>query len=289
LFVPPDFSLARFDMKRVSVVSTMLVMMAATFVPSQADAKPKRPSGKKGEKQQIVLDGMVERVNWSDGDSFRIIGGSRDGQKARLVGYNTVESYGPVHFWGDAHGWDIYRIHKEATDFVRSEEWDCESDGAADSYGRILVLCKELRRQIVRKGLAHVYAYGSEEADPELLKEQFAAQNDRLGMWKWGVPRGIVTSVHSIDEKRDDLDFDSPTAGKKSYNRIADTATGKTFPVEHDKVFKPCDVFCYWGSCMLFIPFKMRYGDEKPACVIGKGGELNKMDGPNHLTEPFKQ
>lgn len=270
-------------------VTATLMLIAGLVIAPAADARSKRPSGKKGEKQQIVLNGMSERVNWSDGDSFRVIGGARDGQKARLAGYNTVESYGPVHFWGDANGWDIYRVHKEATEFVRSEEWECETQGDVDGYGRILVVCPELRRQIVRRGLAHVFAYGAEEPDPDLVQLQLEAQNERLGMWKWGIPRGIVTSVHSIDEKRDDLDFDSARAGKKSYNRVADTRTGKTFAVEHEKSFKPCDAFCYWGSCMLFIPFKMRYGDEKPACVIGKGGELNKMDAPNHLHEPFKE
>ncbi len=277
-------------MKRLHVATGLMVALFAVSgsLGSSAEARPKRSDDQKGEKQQIVLDGMVERVNWSDGDSFRVIGGSRDGQKARLLGYNTVESYGPVHFWGDAHGWDIYRMHKEATEFVRSEEWECTSNGAADGYGRILVDCPELRKKIVRNGLAHVYAY-NEEPDPDLVKVMHEAQVARVGMWKWGIPRGIVTSVHSIDEKKDDSDFEEPAAGKKSYNRIADTATGKTFPVEHDKVFKPCDVFCYWGSCMVYVPFKMRYGDDKPSCVMGKNGELNKMDGPSHLKEPFTE
>lgn len=268
----------------------MVLVLAATIA-GEAQARSKRSGdGKKGEKQQIVLNGLVERVNWSDGDSFRVIGGARDGQKARLQGYNTLESYGPVHFWGDGHGWDFYRVHKDATDFVRSEEWECDTQGDVDGYGRILVACPELRRQIVLRGLAHVYAYGDEEPDPDLVALMHKAQNQRVGMWKYGIPRGIVTSVHSIDEGRDDLDDDRGGGDRKeSYNRIADTQTGKTYTVKHQKVFKTCDVFCHAGSCMLFIPFKDRYGDTKPACAMGKQGEMNKMDGPNHLTEPFKE
>lgn len=264
------------------------LVLCVTAMSSGAEARSKRSGDdKKGEKQQIVLNGMTERVNWSDGDSFRIIGGARDKQKARLQGYNTIESYGPVHFWGDANGWDLYRIHKEATEFVRSDEWECETQGDVDGYGRILVACPELRRQLVLRGLAHVYAYGDEEPDPDLVAAMLKAQNQRLGMWKYGVPRGIVTSVHSIDEKGDDED-EGGGDRKESYNRIADTQTGKTFTVKHQKVFKPCDVFCHAGSCMLYIPFKMRYGDDKPACVMGKAGELNRMDGPNHLSEPIE-
>lgn len=251
--------------------------------------KKKKRSGEKAVEQRAILDGISERVFWNDGDSMRIVDGPRKGQKARLVGYNTVESYGPVHFWGDASGWDIYRIHKEATEFARSQEWECETQGSVDGYGRILVLCPELRRQLIANGLAHVYAYGSEIPDPELVRLQHQAQNERKGMWKWGIPRAIVTSIHSIDEERDDLDRRNDKADKKSYNRLADTATGKTFAVAHEAVFRPCDVFCHSGSCMIYVPFNVRYGEERPSCLLGKEGDRNRMDGPNHLLEPLKR
>ena len=85
-----------------------------------------------------------------------------------------------------------------------------------------------------------------------------------------------------------DVNYFGGGGAKKSYNRIADTATGKTYTVDHEAVFKPCDVFCHAGSCMLYIPFKMRYGDERPACAIGKEGEKNRLDGPAHLDEPLR-
>ena len=243
----------------------------------------------KGDKQMIVLYGKEQRVNWNDGDSFRIMEGARKGQKARLVGSNTPEAYGPVHFWGTAHGWDIYRIHTEARDFAKSQRWQCTSLGSADGYGRILVDCPELKKRLVKDGLAHVFAY-NEEPDPDLVTLMLESQKDKRGMWQYGVPRGIVTSVHSIDEKKGE-DDDGPADSRKSYNRVADTATGKTFRFEHDAVFKPCDVFCHLDSCLLYVPFKMRYGDARPACVVGKEGERNRLvDGkaPAHLGEPLK-
>lgn len=259
-----------------------LVLTLAASTPAALAREKKSKSGK----IQIILDGTPETVNFNDGDSFRILDGPRKGQKARLVGYNTLEAYGPVHFWGDANGWDLYRVNERDIDIAREGDWECESLGSADGYGRILVLCPELRRRLIAEGVAHVYAYGDEEPDPELVELMLKAQSERRGMWKFGIPRAIVTSVHSIDEK----DPDDPLAEdrKESYNRLADTRTGKTFAVKHDKVFKPCDVFCHSGSCMLYVPFDKRFGDERPECLRGKGGERNKMDGPRHLVEPLE-
>jgi hypothetical protein len=138
---------------------------------------------------------------------------------------------------------------------------------------------------MIQEGYAHVYAYGDEEPDPELVEIQLKAQNDRRGMWQYGIPRAIVTSVHSVDEKDSDDGLAAPRG--ESYNRLADTRTGKTFSVKHDKVFKPCDVFCHSGSCMLYVPFNKRFGNDRPACVRGKEGERNRMDGPRHLNEPL--
>lgn len=244
----------------------------------------------KGDKQMVVLDGKDERVNWNDGDSFRVMEGARKGQKARLLGYNTPEAYGPVHFWGTAHGWDIYRIHTQARDFAKSQKWVCTSSGNADGYGRILVDCPELKKRLVSDGLAHVFAY-NEEPDPALVDLMHTAQKDRRGMWQYGVPRGLVTSVHSSDERKGDDDDARGEGNKKSYNRVADTATGKTFAVEHDAVFKACDVFCHMDSCLIYVPFKMRYGDARPGCVKGKEGERNRLEEgkpPAHLTAPLK-
>lgn len=266
--------------------SLVVALSTLALVPAAAPSEAVARESKSG-KVEIILDGLPETVNFNDGDSFRILDGPRKGQKARLVGYNTLEAYGPVHFWGDGNGWDFYRVNEKDLDLVREGGWECESQGDVDGYGRILVLCEGLRRRLIAEGLAHVYAYGDEEPDPALIEIQLKAQNERRGMWRYGIPRAIVTSVHSIDEKDDD----DPLAEdrKESYNRLADTRTGKTFVVKHSKVFKPCDAFCHSGSCMLYVPFDKRFGDERPECLRGKGGERNKMDGPRHLHEPLEE
>ena len=234
-------------------------------------------------KQTLVLDGKSERVNWGDGDTFTVMEGARKGFKARLKGYNTLESYGPVHFWGDGHGWDFHRVHKAATEVARGGAWKCQTEEAGGGYGRALVTCPELREKLIAEGLGHVYAYNKEEADPKLLALQHTAQSKRLGMWKHGVPNGIVTSVHSVDEKPGDDD----RRESKTYNRVADTRTGETWSVAHEAVFKPCDVFCHAGSCMVYIPFDARYGDRKARCMKGAEGERNRMHGPSHLDAPL--
>lgn len=261
--------------------ATLALLLAAPATSARAGDD----DGHRG-KQTIVLDGLVERVNWNDGDSFRILRGARDGEKARLVGYNTLESYGPVHFWGAFTGWDLYHTHKDATLLAKSEPWECTSSGKADGYGRILVVCPELRKRLIASGLAHIYAYGDEVPDPDLVKLQFQAQNERKGMWAKGIPRTIVTSVHSIDEPSSG-DDDAKGPRTESYNRVCDTQTGKTFAVAHTTIFKTCDVFCYGGSCLLYVPFKERYGKQRPACVIGDAGDKNRMTAMSHLDQPL--
>jgi len=267
-------------MQRVTL--SVLLVVGLVFSGASAFAKP----GKSG-KNVIMLDGSPENVNFNDGDSFRILDGARKGQKARLVGYNTLEAYGPVHFWGSGNGWDFYHVNEKDIELAASEQWDCTSKGTADGYGRILVICPELRKRMIAEGFAHVYAYGDEEPDPDLVALQLKAQNERRGMWKYGVPPAIVTSVHSIDEKAEKGSEDDFGDRKKSYNRLADTQTGKTFTVEHTTVFKPCDVFCSHGSCMVYVPFDIRFGDKRPACMKGDAGEKNRMGGPRTLNEPL--
>ncbi len=261
-----------------------IALLLVTVGLNGAMAAPASARGRRGKskKQTIILDGLPERVNWNDGDSFRILKGPREGEKARLKGYNTLESYGPVHFWGAFHGWELYRTHKAATKLARSQQWECESDGSADGYGRILVTCPRLRERLVSEGLAHVYAYGDETPDPELLALQLKSQSERKGMWSKGIPKAIVTSVHSISEAHSD-----GTPREVSYNRLCDTRTGKTYTVKHDQVFEPCDAFCHDGSCMLYIPFDVRYGPHRPKCVKGDAGEQNQMTAPPHLRQPL--
>ena len=249
---------------------------------AHADAPEEGDEAPSKTKQTLVLDGKSERVNWGDGDTFSIMEGPRKGFKARLKGYNTLESYGPVHFWGDGHGWDFHRVHKAATEVARGGAWQCTTEDTGGGYGRALVDCPDLREKLVADGLGHVYAYG-DAVDPKLLALQHAAQHKRLGMWRFGVPNGVVTSVHSADERSGD----AKKGDGKTYNRIADTRTGETWTVAHEAIFKPCDVFCHAGSCMVYIPFDARYGDRKARCVKGAEGERNRLEGPSHLTSPL--
>lgn len=48
----------------------------------------------------IILNGQKTKVRWSDGDSFDFLEGPYEGPGSRLVGFNTLEAYGPGHRWG---------------------------------------------------------------------------------------------------------------------------------------------------------------------------------------------
>ena len=61
---------------------------------------------------QVFLNGVPTPVFFNDGDSFRILEGPLKGTKARLAGFNTLESYGPVHQWGGWHAKELYAIAK---------------------------------------------------------------------------------------------------------------------------------------------------------------------------------
>jgi len=263
---------------RPAILCSLALALVASSV-ADADAQRRRGQAKQ---QLIILDGIPERVYWNDGDSFRVMSGPRKGEAARLKGYNTLESWGPVHFWMGAHGWDLYRTHREATKVAQEGEWDCESEGTADGYGRILVDCPGLRRELVARGLAHVYGFGDEIPDPELVAVQLRAQNEAQGMWAGGVPVAIITSLHSVDP-----DSDDPRRREEAYARLADTRTGSTFVVTHTAQLRPCDTFCHLGSCMVYVPFEVRYGDKRPACMRGKAGEMNVMTATSTLNQPL--
>ncbi len=248
-----------------ALVRLGLALSLLCTLPSPAQAK------KKSVPQYVELDGQRERVNWNDGDSFRITKGVKKGVKARLMGYNALESYGPVHFWGAFHAYELYDVTKAATKAAKATEWVCTSDGDVDGYGRILVDCPKLREKMIRDGLAHIFAF-EDTADPKLVAMQLEAQNERRGMWAKGIPTHIVTSIHSTDEKPSEA---------KSYNRVCDTRTGASFVVEHSAAFKPCDGWCHGGSCMVYVPFEVRYGDQRPECA--RRGRDNRMALPEHI------
>lgn len=219
------------------------------------------------QKQHITLDGDKVPVFFNDGDSFRVVGRHpRPDFKARIGQFNTLESYGPVHRWGEWSARELYKIAKKATDVARSGEWTCESrkkdDGTqiTDSYGRVLVNCPDLAEALVRQGLAHAFFVDPAESVPKLLEVQAEAKREKRGMWAKGAPDTIMTSVHSADENKDSSSW-------KAYNRVVDTNTGLTQKVEHTRNFGSCEEVCEGPSCLTYVPFQNRYGDRRAECL----------------------
>jgi endonuclease YncB( thermonuclease family) len=222
-----------------------------------AGAAPRaRPQG-----SALVLDGTRRPVRWIDGDTFRVLDGPQKGRSARVVGVNSLESYGPVHRWGRWRPAQLLGIAREATRRVKVGEWHCQASGGDDAYGRILATCPDAARMLVRAGLAMVFAVG-EPPDPELLALQRKAQARGAGMWRKGVPPLIPSSVHSADE---------PGLEKGAYDRIVDTRTGMAEPRPHQDVYRVCQEVCVGEgadrACMTWVPFERRY-ENRPPCLF---------------------
>jgi endonuclease YncB( thermonuclease family) len=204
-----------------------LAISLAIAMPITAHAKDPRT--------KVILNGKLVPVTFNDGDSFRVLSGAYNGAKARLAGYNTLESYGPVHSWGTWTAKELYVIAKMATLFARRGTWECTSDGDLDTYGRMLVVCPELRAELVRLGMAHVLSIDDAPGDAELVKLQREAQEARRGIWAHGVPAFILTSLHSREE---DVD------GKGTYNRLVSTEDGHSVKWRHDTKYEECATVC---------------------------------------------
>ncbi len=188
-----------------------------------------------GSKTKVIVNGVSAPVYFNDGDSFRVVAGRVSGTKARLAGFNTLESHGPVHKWGTWTAKELYINAKMATKNGRDGSWVCNSDGKKDTYGRELFDCPSLRQSQVRKGLAHAMTITAEGSSPELLAIQHEAQKNKVGMWAHGVPEFIITSTHSIAEK---------SGRKYAYNRIVSTKDGHSEKIRHSKAYQECEWVC---------------------------------------------
>lgn len=217
------------------------------------------PEGFEMPPSAVVLDGEKVAVSWNDADSFEILEGRYRDARVRLMGYNALESYGPVHQWGEWTPMELFKLTKEATKFARSRVWNCHWSKEKDHYGRLLIVCPDLIRAMVAEGYGHLFAF-DEPVDPEALKAQRQAIREKKGMWAKGVPKGILTSVHSADEKRGD-----------PYNRLADPRTGRTRKRKHHNAYKVCEKVCMEGSCLIYVPFGLRYGPQRAECLKTKG------------------
>ncbi|MCH9686576.1 MAG: thermonuclease family protein [Deltaproteobacteria bacterium] len=187
-------------------------------------------------RSRVILNGELVQVTFNDGDSFRVLGGDLKGAKARLAGYNTLESYGPVHLWGTWTAKEMYVIAKMATLHARRGVWECSSDGSLDTYGRMLVVCPALREDLVRRGMAHVMTIDDQPGDATLLAAQREAQKERRGIWAHGIPAFILTSLHSVEED---------TTGEGSYNRLISSDDAHSVQWRHSNRYSECSKVCH--------------------------------------------
>lgn len=184
---------------------------------------------------RVFLNGAPAPVYFNDGDTFRVLAGRFSGMRARLSGFNTLESYGNVHQWGSWTKKEMYNLAKLATDNARRGVWQCRTkDFAKDTYGRVLWWCKDLAVDQVRRGLAHAMTVTLSAADPDLLTAQAEAIRGRRGMWAHGVPEYVLTSLHSSAEG----------GGGRTYNRLVSTRDGHSAKWRHDDAYPVCKTVC---------------------------------------------
>lgn len=217
----------------------------------------------KGEKATLFLNGEKTDVVWTDGDSFKIKSGPHKGHGTRLQRYNTLEAFGPVHSWGKWTPQELFEIAKTSASVAAKGEWQCTTDGKVDGYQRLLIDCPDAAKALIAAGHATVYAVEGATPDAELLKVQADAQKRKAGMWAKGIAKGIVTSLHSVGE-------DGEEGDTEAYNRVVDTRTGEARKRKHHDTYATCQKVCEQTdgdeACMVYVPFKRRYGG-KPDCL----------------------
>lgn len=210
-----------------SPVIAALVVVSALSLAGGARAEPLT---------KVFINGSPTPVYFNDGDSFRIQAGPFKGTQSRLSGYNTLESFGPVHSWGTWTEKEMYVVAKLATHEAQQGVWHCEGDGKKDGYGRLLLFCKDLAMHLIAKGLAHTYSVNEEPGDPDLLKVQREAMAARRGMWAHGIPRFVVTSLHSKSEGGD--------KNGQTSNRLISTTDAHTEKWVHNDDYAECQKVC---------------------------------------------
>ncbi|MCA9580958.1 MAG: thermonuclease family protein [Myxococcales bacterium] len=204
------------------VALTMLLGVFATFGPTYADMAA-----------LVFINGRPTHVSFNDGDSFRMKDGPYRGTQARLGGFNTLETFGPAHWWGGWHPYELYVNSKIATLNGRRGTWHCTTNEEKDTYGRILMDCPDLGVDHIRKGLAHAMTVTDEPSRPEYLRAQQDAIRNRRGMWAKGVTDFVLTSLHSADEGYPD-----------PYNRMVSTRDGHSEKWKHHDTYDECERVC---------------------------------------------
>lgn len=213
---------------------------------------------------KIELNGEITQVYFNDGDTFKVLSGPLKGKRSRLHGFNTLESYGPVHKWGAFSPLDLLENADEATKLVQKGGWHCTSENSVDTYGRLLSRCDDMAVALLEKGLAHVMSVSEEPADAQLVAAQVGAIKAKRGMWAKGVPAFVVSSAHSLDEEK---------TQQETYNRAVSTVDGSSILVKHKNSYKDCESVCFTpdalseSSCMIYVKFENRYGPKRPSCL----------------------
>lgn len=241
-------------MPRVLLVSLLAVALA---LPSPAAAR----SRAKGAAGALTLDGVRIGVRWTDGDTFKVVDGPFRGVRVRVIGFNTLETFGPVHRWGRWAPDELLAIARGTGARAAAGTWSCRRVNGQDRYGRLKVACPDLARALVAAGEAHVLAM-DEAADPALVQTQRDAQRRGAGIWAKGVPALLVTSAHSADERG--------LGRRGAYDRVVDARTGATRAVPHSRRYAACEEVCAGEgagrSCFLYVPPERRFRD-RPACL----------------------
>jgi len=240
-------------------------IIACASTPTSLDVDADEPLMTKAEKplrpqpgpSQILLDGRVVTVRWGDGDTFSLRSLTGKRKNARLAGFNALESYGPVHRWGEWTHAELYQLAKTAGVVAAAKGWTCSTQPQGGGYGRLLVDCPELEKELIQKGLAHIFSIKGPGEDG-LVALQIQAQKQGLGIWAKGVPSGLVTSLHSADERSD---------RNQAYDRVVNTQTGEAPTVRHTKNYEVCQEVCHQQSCMIYVPYRMRYGAKRANCL----------------------
>lgn len=212
--------------KQITLALLALSLLLLVSPPGSAGAEAR---------SRVFLNGQPISVHFSDGDSFRMQQGPYAGRNSRIAGFNTLESFGPAHQWGDWHPYELWINAKQATHNARHGVWHCTTEGETDTYGRVLVECLDLAISQIGHGYAHAMNIDDTPARPEYLRAQNAAIQARRGMWAHGVPDFVLTSLHSADEDR---------SRQSHYNRMVSTRDGHSESMEHNDTYRECQVVC---------------------------------------------
>ncbi|HEY1100657.1 MAG TPA: thermonuclease family protein [Myxococcota bacterium] len=185
---------------------------------------------------KVYINGRATPVYFNDGDSFKPLAGPFKGSQSRLAGFNTLESFGPVHAWGTWTEKEMWVIAKLATKHAQHGVWHCETDAKRDTYGRLLMHCKDLAKSHIENGFAQVMTIDEKPGDPELIEAQQRAIAGRRGMWAHGVPSYILSSLHSTSEGGD--------KNGKTSNRLVSTTDGHSEKWAHETDYPECEKVC---------------------------------------------